>query len=220
MSRQTFADRREAGAELARHLEAYRDRNPIVLGLPRGGIVVAYEVARELDADLDVLVANKIGAPGQPEFAIGAVAANGTPYFDQHSVRALRLSEDQLDQLAEETLRETRRRMDIYRGGEAMPNLANRTVIIVDDGLATGATARAAIDAARGQSPRHLVLAVPVGAPETVEAFRPLVDEVVCPIQPERFRAVGLWYRDFGQTTDDEVLDLLGRAHHAHANRH
>lgn len=218
MTDKIFANRREAGVELARHLQDYRGHNPLVLGLPRGGIVVAYEVARELDAELDVIVANKVGAPGHPEFAIGAVAANGVRFFDERSVHAMGLS-SQLDELAEAAAQETRRRMQAYRGDKGLPEMRQRTVIIVDDGLATGATARAAIEAARAEGPKTVALAVPVGAPDTVANFQGLADAVVCLIQPKHFRAVGLWYREFDQTTDAEVLRLLDHAHHAHRDR-
>ncbi|MFP4542445.1 MAG: phosphoribosyltransferase [Opitutales bacterium] len=217
MSDLIFRNRTEAGRELARHLEPYREQNPLVIGLPRGGVILGYEVAEALGAPLDVIVARKIGAPGHPEFAIGAVAPNGVRVIDDRTVRALRLDDETLEQLAAKARDESRRRMLAYRGTEEMPELRDRTVILVDDGLATGATARAAVEAARQAGARGLVLAVPVGAASSVELFRELVDEVVCLSAPRDFRAVGFFYEDFGQNTDDEVIELLDRASRLHA---
>ena len=207
-----FNDRREAGQRLGEVLLAYRDEQPLVLGLPRGGVVVAYEVARMLKAPLDVIVARKIGAPGQPELGIGAIAPGDTLVVDPYIVRVLGLSEEDIRQLAEREQRELERRIRLYRGDKPMPDVTGRTVIVVDDGLATGVTARAAMRSLRKQHPRKIILAVPVCAPDTAEALKKEADEVICLFAPPDFRAVGLWYRDFSQTSDEEVIELLQKA--------
>ncbi len=207
-----FNDRRDAGRQLGQALLEYRDEQPIVLGLPRGGVVVAYEVARILGAPLDVVVARKIGAPGQPELGIGAIAPENTLVIDPYTVRVLGLTEEDIRQLAEREQRELERRIHLYRGDQPMPDVTGRTVIVVDDGLATGVTARAAIRSLRKRNPKKIILAVPVCAPDTAEALRKEADEVICLTAPPDFRAVGLWYRDFSQTTDEEVIELLKKA--------
>jgi predicted phosphoribosyltransferase len=210
MAEIVFQDRTDAGRQLARSLEKYRSEKPVVAGLPRGGVIVAAEVAQGLDTDLDVVASRKIGAPEQPEFAIGAVASTGRELIDEATVSAMRLEANDIETLTEEARAEARRQMKHYRG-HARLDLTGRTVILVDDGLATGWTARAAVEATREAGADKIVLAVPVGAPETVTAFEAWVDEVVCLAQPNYFRAVGLWYRDFGQNSDEEVLELLER---------
>lgn len=206
-----FADRVEAGRQLAARLSRYRDERPIVLALPRGGVVVGHEVARALEAPLDVIVARKVGAPGQRELGIGAIAPGGVEVIDPLTVEMLGIRREQIDAIVAEETAEMTRRIARFRGDRPAPDLRDRTVILVDDGLATGVTARAAIRSIQREQPRRLVLAVPVCAPETAEALRPEVDDLVCVESPPDFIAVGLWYDDFSQTTDDEVLELLGR---------
>lgn len=212
-----FADREQAGRDLARRLRELRraGRLPdpvIVLGLPRGGVPVAAGIARALDAPLDVLVARKIGAPGQPEFAIGALAGDDPPYYDSSAVAALRLTPSALDELAGPERAEARRRELLYRQGRPAPVLAGRSVVVADDGLATGATARVALRSARAAGPARLVLAVPVGSAQAADALRAEADEVVCLSVPAVFDSVGEWYEDFTQLTDAEVITALDSA--------
>jgi predicted phosphoribosyltransferase len=184
----------------------------IVLALPRGGVPVGYEVAKALGAPLDVFVVRKIGVPGHEELAMGAVATGGLLVLDERLVQMLGLSEDEVQRVIQQELRELERRDREYRGDREPPQLGGKTVILVDDGLATGATMRAAALAVRRENPARLVVAVPVAAEETCDAFRDVVDEIVCGITPKPFRAVGLWYEDFSQTTDEEVRELLAEA--------
>jgi len=207
-----FRDRREAGQKLAQVLLPYREEKPVVIGLPRGGVVVAYEVARALNAPLDVIVARKLGAPGQPELGIGAIAPGGVVLIDPYTVRLLGLTEEDIQQLIEEETKELQRRINRYRGEQPFPDVTGKTVILVDDGLATGVTARAAIRALRKLNPARIILAVPVCAPDTARLLEQEADEVICLAAPPDFRAVGLWYQDFSQTTDEEVIDLLQKA--------
>ncbi|MGV9944266.1 phosphoribosyltransferase [Streptomyces sp. NPDC003401] len=208
-----FQDRRHAGRELAaRLLERPADSalvDPLVLALPRGGVPVAAEVARALGAPLDVLVARKIGVPGHPETGIGAIVGDDPPLFDRRSVAMLGLSEDGLRPDVTRERAELRRRERRYRGDRPAPRVEGRTVVVVDDGLATGVTARAALRHLRRRGPARLVLAVPVGAPESAAAMRAEADDVVCLHQPPDFRAVGLWYADFEQVGDEEVTRIL-----------
>jgi predicted phosphoribosyltransferase len=208
-----FSDRREAGRRLAALLADAGLQDPLVLALPRGGVPVAYEIATALGAPLDVFVARKVGAPGHPEYGIGAVAEGGTGVVDAWAAQALGLTQEDFDRRAADEQREVERRVQEYRGERRLPALAGRDVVLVDDGLATGVTAEAALRALRAQEPRRLILAVPVCAPETARRLRGLADEVICVASPPDFRAVGLWYDDFGQTSDEEVRDLLARAH-------
>lgn len=204
-----YRDRIEAGAVLARHLEGYRGQRPVVLGIPRGGVPVAAEVARRLDGELDVVVARKLGAPRHEELAIGAVTADGGRFLNDDVIRALGVTDEYLSRVTEEQMREARSREQRFRGGRAPAPLAGRTVILVDDGLATGATMRAAVRAVRARAPARLVVAVPVGAASTCTTLAGESDEVVCPSQPEPFVAIGLHYLDFEQVGDDEVVALL-----------
>ncbi|MGY3205799.1 phosphoribosyltransferase [Streptomyces sp. TE5632] len=210
-----FRDRREAGRELAERLRGMQGDGAlpeaVVLALPRGGVPVAHEVAEVLEAPLDVLVVRKIGAPFHREVGVGAMAGDEVPLFDPSTLRALGLSEADLDSVVERERVELRRREQLYRRGRPAPELRGRTVIVVDDGLATGSTARAALRFVRRQAPARVVLAVPVGSPESVERMRAEADEVVCPHRPAGFMAVGEWYADFDQLTDEDVLTALHR---------
>jgi predicted phosphoribosyltransferase len=207
-----FRDRSAAGRYLARLLQHTREMNPIVLALPRGGVPVAYEIARDLDAPLDVFLVRKIGAPGHRELGIGAVAQGGVRILNEAAIAMLEVPREEIARITAEESAELERRLQQYRGDRPLPDLNGRTVILVDDGLATGVSAMAAIRALRRFHPARLILAVPVCAPETAEALRPDVDDVVCGLTPQNFVAVGFWYRVFEQTTDAEVVDLLHRA--------
>jgi putative phosphoribosyl transferase len=210
-----FRDRSEAGRYLARALAGYAGRDDvIVLALPRGGVPVGYELAKALGAPLDVFVVRKLGVPGHEEFAMGAIASGGLIVLDEGVVRRLGINREQIEQVVARELRELGRREAAYRGDRAPTELQGKTVILVDDGLATGATMRAAALAVQQRNPARVVVAVPVAAPETCDEFRGDVDEVVCAVTPEPFYAVGLWYEDFSQTTDEEVRELLDRAAH------
>jgi putative phosphoribosyl transferase len=195
---------------LAAELGAYRGRQDVVvLALPRGGVPVAFEVAEALDAPLDIFVVRKLGMPGHPEFAIGAIASGGVRVLSEDAIRWYGISSSQIEAVAAEELAELERREREYRQGRALTDLHGRTVILVDDGLATGSSMRAAVQAVRAHKPARVVVAVPVGAPSTCEEFADITDETVCARMPEPFSAVGLWYRDFSQTTDAEVGALL-----------
>jgi predicted phosphoribosyltransferase len=207
-----FADRRDAGRALAAALGDDVGRDPVVLGLPRGGVVVAAEVAAALGAPLDVVLVRKLGFPGQPELAMGAIAGAGDAVETVRTPVAVRGGEAAFAAVRESELTELRRREDTYRAGHEAVPLAGRAVVIVDDGLATGATMRAAVAAVRRQGPASLSVAVPVGSPRACEELRPDVDRVVCLLSPTSFRAVGQAYRDFAATADDEVVAALEAA--------
>ena len=204
-----FLDRRDAGRRLAEQLALRRWSDPIVLALPRGGVPVAFEVARALHAPMDVFVARKVGAPGHPQFGIGAVAEGGVQVLDERTVARFGLNSDQLRRLVEVEERELQRRVEQYRGNRHLAYLRGRDVILVDDGLATGATAEASLIALKKQQPRSLVLAVPVCPKETRDRLVAAADEVICARIPSPFFAVSQWYRDFPQTSDEEVHELL-----------
>jgi predicted phosphoribosyltransferase len=208
-----FRDRRQAGRRLAEQLRIRQEKgalpDPVVLALPRGGVVVAQEVARALGAPLDVLVVRKIGAPFQEEFGVGAIAGDDEPLFNEGALDHLGLSRADLAETIERERAELHRREQLYRQGRPAPDLRGRTVIVVDDGLATGATARAAVRAVRRQAPEQIVLAVPVGSPEASDLLRAEADEVVCLYRPASFMAVGLWYERFDQLSDQDVLTAL-----------
>jgi len=208
-----FHDRAEAGRLLAGKLARYRSRpDVLVLALPRGGVPVAFEVARALHAPLDVFLVRKLGVPGQEELAMGAIATGGVRVLNEDVVRALAIPEEWIEIITAEEEQELRRREQLYRDDRPPLDVRGRTVILIDDGLATGSTMRAAIAALRELGPSRIVVAVPVAARETCEEFQAEVDEVVCAATPEPFRAVGLWYEDFSQTSDEEVHDLLASA--------
>jgi len=208
-----FRDRVDAGQRLADQLKDLRSAEPVVLALPRGGVPIGVEVARVLQAPLEVFVARKIGAPQHPEFGIGAIAEGDVVVADRSATELLGLTDEQFDQLAAEERRELQRRVQHYRGDRTLPDLNDRTVILVDDGLATGVTAEAALTTLRARHPRRLLLAAPACAPETATRLGAIADEVRCVLSPSDFYAVGQWYVEFGQITDEEVLDLLAAAH-------
>jgi predicted phosphoribosyltransferase len=213
MRPQRFRNRTDAGRQLAEKLAAYADRpDVLVLALPRGGVPVGYEVARALGAPFDVFLVRKLGVPGYEELAMGAVATGGVRVLNDEIVRGLGISEREIDAAVARELQELARRERLYRGDRPPPDIAGRTVILVDDGLATGATMRAAVAALRQQQPARIVIAVPTASPDTCEAMKAEADHVVCAMTPEPFFAVGHWYEDFTQTADDEVRRLLARS--------
>jgi putative phosphoribosyl transferase len=208
-----FRDRTEAGRRLADVLREYAGRpDVLVLALPRGGVPVAYEVARALDAPLDVFLVRKLGVPGHEELAMGAIASGGVRVLNERVLAIAGVDERTVDAVAAEEQRELERREAAYRGDRPALDVRGRTVVLVDDGLATGSTMRAAAVALKEQNPRRLVIAVPVAAGETCDEFRGEVDEIVCASTPEPFYGVGMWYEDFSQTTDEEVVRLLAEA--------
>lgn len=208
-----FVDRTQAGRCLVEPLARYAGRpDVIVLALPRGGVPVAYEVATALNVRLDLLMVRKLGMPFQPEFAMGAIASGGVTFLNDDMLRAYPVDRAVFDAVVARETEELARRERAYRGGRPAQQLKDQVVILVDDGLATGATMRAAIQAARAQSPARIVVAVPVAPPETLEALYGEVDELVCPRVPERMVSVGYWYQDFPQTSDEEVMTLMAQA--------
>lgn len=215
-----FRNRRDAGQRLAAQLHRYAGRpDVIVLALPRGGVPVGFEVAKALDVSLDVFVVRKLGLPWQEELAIGALASGGVRFLDHDLIRVAGVSEDDIRRITEIEQIELERRERMYRGDRPFPDLTGKTAILVDDGLATGSTMRAAVAALRQEGPGRIVVAVPVASPETCEAFRDIADDVVCAVTPERFYAVGRWYEDFSQTSDEEVHHLLDRARAVHEHQ-
>jgi putative phosphoribosyl transferase len=212
-----FQDRTDGGRQLAARLLAYADTSPVVLGLPRGGVPVAYEVARALRAPLDVCVVRKIGAPIQPELAIGAVSEQGSLYVNPDTVSAVGVTEDELSELVGLKSAEVEERVQKFRRGAPPLEVRGKTVIVVDDGIATGSTARAAVQTLRARGAGRIVLAVPVAATESLDELASIADETVCLYSEEPFFAVGLWYDDFSATTDDDVVELLDRARDEHA---
>jgi len=207
-----FRDRTEAGRVLAHRLAAYANYpNALVLALPRGGVPVAFEIAEALNLPLDIVVVRKLGLPGHEEFAMGAIASGGARVLNQDLIRQLSLSDEIIEQIVAREQRELERRERTYRGQRPVLDVRDRIIIIVDDGLATGSSMRAAIAALRQKQPAKLIVAVPVGARITCSELEAFADEVICLETPENFSAVGLWYRDFSQITDEEVIDLLER---------
>jgi predicted phosphoribosyltransferase len=207
---QPYSDRRHAGVELSARLSHLGGRaDVVILALPRGGVPVAYEVARALGAPLDIFLVRKLGLPGHRELAMGAIASGGVRVLNDDVVAWYRVPEAVIDEIAREEQVELERRASAYRDGHAPAKLKGRVVVLVDDGLATGSTMRAAVQAVRAHEPARIVVAVPVGSPDTCREFAEVADEIVCARTPERFAAVGQWYDDFSQTTDEEVRDLL-----------
>lgn len=204
-----FRDRRDAGEALAARLGQYRGTDALVLGLPRGGVAVAAPLARALDAELDVVVARKLGSPVSAELGIGAVTADGGRFLNDEIIRELGVSEAYIAAVTKVQQAEARRRERIFRGDRPAARIAGRTVILVDDGLATGATMRAAVASVSKRAPARVIVAVPVGSPQACDALRGAADEVICLHEPEYFSAVGSWYDHFEQTEDDEVKALL-----------
>jgi putative phosphoribosyl transferase len=216
MPRPLFRNRREAGRRLAAELREYAGRpDAIVLALPRGGVPVGYEIAEALHVPLDVFVVRKLGLPWQEELAMGALASGNVRVLDEDLIRVARVTPEDIARVTAVEQAELERRERRYRGDRPFPHLQGRTIILVDDGLATGSTMRAAVAALRKEQPARIVVAVPVSATETCDAFRDIADEIICAETPEPFQAVGLWYEDFSQTTDDEVHELLEHSQHA-----
>lgn len=210
---QKYQNRREAGLILAEALSHFKDQHDlIVLALPRGGVPVAYEVAKALHAPLDVYIVRKLGVPGHHELAMGAIAPGGITVFNQDIVDHMRISREEINAVIATEMAELNRREAVYRGSRPFPSLANKTVIIIDDGIATGATLKSAIKAIRQQHPTKLIAAVPVADVNITHDFQTLVDEFVCPLIVDNLQAVGLWYNDFSQTEDAEVHELLALA--------
>jgi len=211
-----YRDRTEAGKELATRLSAYKDRNDVlVLALPRGGVPVAFQVAQALAAPLDVFLVRKLGVPGHEELAMGAIATGDVRVLNEDVVEYLKIPDSVIDSITATELTELKRRELAYRGTRPEPEVKGKTVILIDDGLATGSTIRAAARALRQQQPARIVVAVPVSAPQTCDEYQMGVDEIICAATPDPFWGVGLWYGDFSQTTDEEVHELLDRARKA-----
>lgn len=204
-----FRDRRDAGAKLAESLEKYRSDKPIILGMPRGGVVVAYEIAKVLNAQLDVIVARKLGAPSQPEFAIGAIAPGDIVVFNEEVQGYYAPDSAEIKKIISEEKLEMQRRINLYRQGRSNLEVKNKVVIIVDDGVATGQSAIAAVRSVRKMQPQKIVFAAGVGALDAIKVLEREADEVICLAMPANFMAVGQWYENFDQTTDDEVIALM-----------
>lgn len=209
-----FKDRRDAGRMLGQKLSAYAEQpNPLILALPRGGVPVAFEVALALRVALDILIVRKLGLPGQDELAIGAIASGGIRVLNGDIIRMLGVPDEVIDFLVNRESQELQRRESLYRGDRPAPEVRERTVFLIDDGLATGASMRAAVAGLRARRPARIIMAVPVAAPEACEAFRSAVDKIVCVMTPEPFYGVSRWYEDFSQISDEEVRALLEEAH-------
>ncbi|MDD2340694.1 MAG: phosphoribosyltransferase [Methanosarcina sp.] len=208
-----FNDRVEAGRKLAKYLLKYANRSDVlILALPRGGVPVAFEVAKELNVKMDVFIVRKLGVPGNEELAMGAIASDNIRVLNEDVVTSFQIPERVIDMVAENERRELERRESTYRGDRPKPEIKGSTIILIDDGLATGATMRAAAAALKTKSPAKIVVAVPTAAPDTCELLRKEIDEVICVATPEPFYGVGAWYEDFSQTTDKEVCELLDKA--------
>jgi predicted phosphoribosyltransferase len=207
-----FQDRVQAGRLLAEALERYKNGlDVLVLALPRGGVPVAYEVAKALNAPLDVFIVRKLGVPGYEELAMGAIASGGIRALNTSVIRQLNIPQSAIDAVAARETAEVRRREELYRGGKSPLKIENRTIILVDDGLATGSTMKAAVAALRQQHPAKIIVAVPTAPSETCDELKREADEVICAVTPEPFYAVGQWYENFDQTTDTEVTELIRR---------
>ena len=208
-----YIDRRHAGIVLAKLLKEYSRRtDAIILALPRGGVPVAYEIAVALSLTLDVFIVRKLGVPGHEELAMGAIASGGVSVFNEEIVQALHIDQASIDKIKQAELEELIRRERLYRGNSPFPDLLGKTIILVDDGIATGSTMKAALRALQQQKPATIIIAVPVAALSMVDEIADLVDVIVCPLRPVNFYAVGLWYDNFSQTTDEEVIELLEKS--------
>jgi putative phosphoribosyl transferase len=206
-----YVNRSQAGKILAEHLKNYANLpNVIALALPRGGVPVAYEVAKALSIPLDVFVVRKLGVPGHEELAMGAIASGGIVFFNDEIIHSLNLANPAIERVIQSEKEELKRRELLYRGKQSPPILKDKTIILIDDGIATGASMFAALQALYLQKPAHIIIAVPVAADSSCQDLAERVDKIVCPLRPPNFYAVGLWYEDFSQTTDEEVAELLG----------
>lgn len=204
-----FKNREEAAKILAKELLKFKDKKPVVLAIPRGGVVLAYEIAKELNAPLDIIIPRKLGSPGNPELAIGAVTEDGTAILNKNLIEELEIPENYIESEKERQIKEIKRRMKTYRGEEPPIDLKEKTLILVDDGIATGATMKAAINSIKKKGPSAIIVAAPVAPPNTLEDLKRIVDEVVCPVVFEPFFAIGQFYEEFSQVSDEEVIKLL-----------
>jgi predicted phosphoribosyltransferase len=212
-----YADRYEAGVILADILKEYANKpDTIILALPRGGVPIAYEIAKELNLPLDVFIVRKLGVPGYEELAMGAIASGGTIDFNKNVLSSLNIEQSAMKHVIESEQKELTRREHVYRGERPFPDLKNKTIILVDDGIATGSTMRAAISALRKQNPTSIVVAIPVAAWSSCQELKTVADKIVCPLRPIQFNAVGMWYDLFDQTSDAEVIELLKIASERH----
>lgn len=212
-SNMMFKNRTDAGRKLAQALEKYKNAaNTVILALPRGGVVVGYQVAKKLNLPLDIVVPRKIGAPGNPEFAIGAITETGEGIFDEETIKTYNISKDYIENEIKKEKAEAERRLKLYRGKRPCLVLTGKTVIVLDDGLATGLTMRAAIKTVKARNPRRIVVAIPIGPPDSIEMIKREVDEIIYLDAPFFFGAVGAFYEEFSQTTDEEVIELLERS--------
>jgi putative phosphoribosyl transferase len=207
-----FIDRHHAGLELAKRLAKYAAENPVILALPRGGVVIGYEIAKAFHSPLDVIIARKIGLPHNKEFGIGAIGEEGVRILDNRVIDIIGLPMDTVENIINEEMNELKRRIHLYRKNRPLPDLKNKTVILVDDGLATGVTAKAAIQAIKKLHPKKIIFASPICSYESAQDLRSFVNDIVCLATPLDLMAIGLWYQNFDQVTDEEVIDLLERA--------
>lgn len=207
-----YKDRKDAGRQLAEKLKKYKEDKPIIMALPRGGVVLGYEVAKILNAPMDVITTRKTGAPFNPEFGIGAIAPNGIRILNPESINLLKISDSEIERIIEKETNEMNRRITLYRKGLPSINLQGKTVIVVDDGLATGVSTKAAILSIKQMQPEKIILAVPVSPPNTADKFRKEVDEFICLAEPADFYAVSVYYDNFEQISDEEVINLIQKA--------
>lgn len=211
-----FKDRENAGRRLAEEIAKQVDKldlkEAIALALPRGGVPIAYEVAKELQIPLDVVISRKIGAPFNPEFAVGAISEGGETYLDKDTLRSLSIDNSTLESIIETEKEELKRRIETYRKGKSLPNLKGKTVLLIDDGLATGATAQAALKHLKRLHPKKVIFCIPVGAFSSVNEIKDKVDQVICILKPKALSAVGMYYQNFGQTSDEKVIELLDKS--------